>query len=186
MLEILVVMAVLAILMAKHGRGGRKRSMAGYRKLPFQLRQGIGGIADDAFAGFNLGDSVSEKTWVSSVKAVYGLQDFTVGEGPVVLVVAHSDYSDTEVAEAIEADTAWDTGNLVAREQATRKVRVIGTFTLTDQGEEVLNDGRNITTKLGWMLETGQTIQYGIFAAGGAVTTGAAITCTGYANGWAR
>ena len=160
--------------------------MAGYTKLPFQDRLAMGAIVDDAFAGQNLQDVVSEKTWISSVKSIYGLQDYTVGEGPAAVYVAHSDYTDAEVAEYINSVDSWDTGNLIAREQAGRKIRLIGAFTLKDQGEEVLNDGKPIHTKCGWMLESGDTLQYGLFASGGAITTGALLSVDGHANGWAR
>ncbi len=185
MIEIIILM-ILVIMMAKRRGGGRRRAMAGYIKLPFQQTQDQGAISADAFAGFNLQDVVSERTWVSSVKAVYGLQDFTVGEGPAVLYVAHSDYTDAEVAEYINSVDSWDTGNLVAREQAARKVRMIGIFALRDQGEEILNDGKPLTTKVGMMLDTGDTLQYGLFAAGGTITTGAILTAVGHANGWKR
>ncbi len=160
--------------------------MGAYRKLPFQLSQGVGAIADDAAAGFNLSDAVSEKTLISSVENTLGVSDFTVGEGPIVVYVAHSDYSDAEVAEAINAASGWDTGNKIAREQAKRLVRIIATLRLDDQGEDVVNDGRPFKTKLNWMLETGQTLQYGVFAQGGALTTGGNIEVAGHANGWAR
>ncbi len=185
----LLLIALVAIIgfnaLAKRGRG-KKRAMSGYRKLPFQLTQSIGAITSDEFGGFNLPDAVSEKTWVSSVRASYGIHNFTVGEGPVLCYVAHSDYSDAEVAEYINSTSGWDTGNLIAREQASRKVRLIGNFQLTDQGEEVLVEGRAIHTKVGWMLETGATLQFGLFASGGTLTTGGTLTVTGFANGWAR
>ena len=163
----------------------RKRSMKGYVKLPFRLQGGLGAITSGQFSGIDLGDTVNERTWISSVFAAFGLQGLTVGEGPHVLYVAHSDYSNTEVEEAIKAATSWDQGDLVSREQANRKVRLIGNIG-GESADEVLNDGKPMRIRLGFMLEEGDTLQFGVFAQTGNITTGAAISVAGHANGWKR
>ncbi len=164
----------------------KKPHMKGYQKLPFDLGAAIGAVTNGEVNGVNIGDTVNDRMWLSSVRCAYGIRDFTVGEGPIVFGVAHSDYSNTEIEEAVEAVTSWDLGDLIAREQANRKVRTIGTFALTDQGEEVLNDGKPVTTKLGWILEAGDTLQYWVLAVGGTLTTGGILEATGHANAWRR
>ncbi len=159
--------------------------MKGYQKLPFDFGGAIGAVANGKVNGVDIGDTVNDRMWLSSVKAVYAVRDFTSGEGPIVFGVAHSDYSNDEVEQAVEAITSWDLGDLIAREQANRKVRTIGTFAL-DEGEETLNDGKPVRTKLGWILEAGDTLQYWVLAVGGALTTGGILEATGHANAWRR
>ena len=163
-----------------------KKSMKGYQKLPFDFGGAIGAVTNGEVNGVDIGDTVNDRMWLSSVKAVYGIRDFTAGEGPITFGVAHSDYSNTEIEEAVEAVTSWDLGDLIAREQANRKVRVIGIFEIDDDGEEVLNDGKPVRTKLGWMLEAGDTLQYWVLAQSGTLTTGGVLEATGHANAWRR
>ncbi len=160
--------------------------MKGYAKLPFDFGGAMGAITNGEVNGVDIGDTVNDRMWVSSIRSTFGIRDFTVGEGPVTVFAAHSDYSNTEIEEALEAVTSWDMGDLIAREQANRKVRVIGTFTLNDQGEEVLNDGKPMRVRLGWMLEAGDTVQFGLLATSGNITTGSVLEATGHANAWRR
>lgn len=164
----------------------KKRSMRGYVKLPFSLAAGVGAVSSGEFSGIDVSSTVNERTWVSSAVIMVGCHDHTVGEGPATVHAAHSDYSNTEVEEQIEATNSWDQGDLIARERANRKVRAVGILALDDQGEEILNDGRPIRVKLGFMLEEGDTVQFGVFAKGGALTAGLVLDVTGHLNGWKR
>lgn len=186
MLEILVITIMLLVSMARRKGSGKRRAMRTYRKLPFRLDSGWGAITDDEVARLAMTDTTNDKFWVSSCKATYAMRDFTVGEGPVNLYIAHSDYTTGEVEEAIEAISSWDQGDLIAREQANRKIRHVGVFALNDQGEEVLNDGRPLTTRLGFLLENGDTLAYHLHATGGAVTSGSLISAMGHVNAWRR
>lgn len=164
----------------------KRRSTKGYRKLPFRFDNAIGAVTNDQFVGLDLADTVSDRTWVSSMDITCGIYDYTVGEGPVNVYVAHMDYTDAEIAEAIEADSGWNYGDLVAREHARRKVRHVGSFSLKDQGEEVLNEGRVFKVKLNMMLEENQTLQIGVHATGGGLTAGAILQVMGVVHGWRR
>lgn len=160
--------------------------MKGYMKLPFAEDSAIGAVTDQEFSGIDIGNTVNERTYVSSIKVAVGLNAFTPGQGPIGVYVAHSDYSNAEVAEAILATQSWDRGNKIAREQAKRFVRLIGMAEIQDDGEENLFDGRSIRIKLGWLLEEGDTLQFGVFAISGTLTTGGQLNCLGHANGWLR
>ncbi len=163
----------------------KKRSMKGYMKLPFDFGGAVGAILNGEVNGIDIGDTVNERTWISSLRAVIGTRAFTAGEGPATLFVAHSDYSNTEIEEALEAITSWDRGDLVAREHANRKVRVIGQVLLA-VAAETLNDGKPQRIRVGMLLEEGDTLQFGLLATSGAITTGGVLEITGHANGWAR
>jgi hypothetical protein len=160
--------------------------MKGYRKLPIRERAAMGAVGDGAAVGIDVSDTVTEKTLISSIVVGIGLNDFTAGEGPVGVFVAHSDYTDQEIEEALETSTSWDEGDLVAREKANRKVRLLGMAQIEDDGEEVLFDGRQRKFKLNWILEAASTLQFGVYAQGGALTSGGQLDILGHANGWSR
>jgi len=173
--------------MAQHGK---KRKYRPYLKGQIELDIGLGTLAADTLILEPAGDSVDEETWLSSVKALYALQDFTAttGDGPIIIGLAHSDYSAAEIEQWIESTGSWSKYDLVQQEIAKRKIRRIGTFQQNVQPEnlEVMNDGRPLTTKCGWMLGSGQTVEFWCYNAGLALTTGSQVQIRGHANLWPK
>ncbi len=165
---------------------GRKRSMKGYNKLPFTESAAVGVVATGEVSSTVLSDTVNERTRISSVAAVYGVRDFTAGEGPITFGWAHSDYTNAEIEEALEAITSWDLGDKVAREHADRLVRIVGEFDLIQATGEKFADGRVVKTKLNWTLEEGDTLKSFVYAKGGALQTGGILSIQGHCNGWMR
>ncbi len=150
----------------------RKKNRRPLRVLPFSVSAAAGALANGDVVSTAISDTVDEKMWLASMDAIHAARDFTAGEGPIVVGVAHSDYSAAEIEECLEAQASWDASDLVAREQARRKVRTIGTFPNVASGE-VLNDGKEIRTKLGWIAEAGMTLQFWTWnKSGAALTTG--------------
>ncbi len=188
MLEILVVMAVIAILMAKK-RGKKFRA---YIKGPIQNRFTLGTLAPVTLLGDNIDDSVTERAWLSSILCTWSMDEFTTGagDGPILVGIAHSDYSDAEIEAWVEQTTGWDVGDLVSREISGRKIRRVGIFGSTGQALSgtVLNDGKPIRTKCGWMLNTGQSIRIWAYNQGSSAlaTTSPAVVTAGHANLWPR
>jgi len=135
---------------------------------------------------------VNERTLVSSVDAIYGLSLLTPasGVGPIMVGLAHSDYSDAEIQAVIDATGSWNEGDLVAQEVGNRKVRRVGIFEIPDDALDavVLNDGKSIKTKLNWMLLQGQSLKLWAFNTGAnpVATTVPVVTCQGHANLWPR
>ncbi len=167
----LVLMTAIAVIigliaLAKRGRKNR----GGFRVLPFSVSAAAGALANGDLASTAIGSIVDDRMWLMSLAGTFAARDFTAGEGPIVCGVAHSDYSAAEIEECLEAQAAWDQSDLVAREQAKRKVRTIGTFAnvLTS---ETLNDGKEMKIKLGWMAEVGMTLQFWTWNKSGAVLT---------------
>ncbi len=135
-------------------------------------------------------EAVNQRTLISSLEATYSLADFTdgVGDGPIEVGVAHSDYTNAEIEAVIESTGSWDEGNLVDQEIAKRKVRKIGIFE-TDSAVTVanqyLNDGMPVKTKLNWILNEDDTLTLWAYNLGaGALATGSAVHCDGHANLW--
>jgi len=139
--------------------------------------------------GFGLFDEVvNERTLVTSLVAAYSMVGLTpeAGAGPILVGIAHGDYTAAEIEEWIETTDSWDEGNLVEQETAGRKIRKIGIFRTPDSATEStrLNDGKPIRTKLNWILTQGQTISLWAYNMGAAPlsTTDPRIDVQGHAN----
>ncbi len=138
-------------------------------------------------------DTVNERTWLSSVVIGWSMKDLTItpDAGPIMVGVAHSDYTDAEVEAWIEETIgSWDEGALADQEVARRKIRRVGIFEAAGQAlaTQVLNDGKPIRTKCGWMLLQGQTVSYWAYNMGTAAiaTTVPDVHVQGHANLWPR
>ncbi len=189
MLEIFILtLCVLGL--AKHPKRRKyRRYLRGNIDLVFALLT----LADNDVSIQANSESVTETTWLSSVKLIWAVRDFVAGEGPVYVGIAHSDYSSAEIEEWLENTASWSQGDLVQQEVAKRKIKMVGVFDFkfisSTQGlqAEKLNDGKPITTKCNWMLSTGQSIDLWAFnKSGAALQTGAVISVEGHANLWPR
>ncbi len=150
-------------------------------------------LAARTLAATNFDETVNERTYASSMVAIWSLDNFTggVAVGPPMVGVAHSDYTAAEIEEFVENTGSWNEGDLVSQEVAKRKVRIVGTFELEgSSGNEVitLNEGKPIKTKLGWTLLQGQTLKLWTYNLGTAafLTTIPNIHCEGHINLWPR
>lgn len=153
----------------------------------------LGTLAAKTLIGTTFDETVVDRTLVSSIKAVWSLQNFTAiaGDGPIMVGVAHGDYSDAEIEEVLENTGSWNEGDMIAQERSKRKIRTIGTFDIqvadAAEGAAVLNEGRLIHTKLNWILNQGVRLKiWGYNLGTGALTTGAVINANGHANLWPR
>ncbi len=149
-------------------------------------------IAARALIKGNLSEVVTERAWLSSVVARYALQNFTQGadDGPIMVGFAHSDYAAAEIEQWVENLDSWKEADLIGREIGRRKIRRVGIFTNPGSVNDasVLNDGKAIRVKAGWMLTTGQTIAMWAYNLGDSAiaTTVPEILTEGHANLWPR
>ncbi len=165
--------------------------MAGYYKGNVDESLGLGTLASRTLLSDTWDETVNEKSLISSFIATFAIDQLTGPQGPLTVGVAHSDYSDTEIEDVIEAAGTWDRGNKISRELARRLVRTIGVFGPSDGGlvqDLVLNDGKPIKTKLNWMLQTGDTLKMWIYNQGDAALSGTVpiVRVQGHANLWSR
>ncbi len=177
--------------MAKHtgkGRGRRRRYLRG----SIQVDVDLGTLAArTAIASAEVG-VLTERAWLSSVVCTHALSEYTqaVDDGPIRVGVAHTDYSTAEIEAWIENQGSWSEGDLIAQEVAKRKIRNVGTFQSKDisLGPSLLNDGNPITTKCGWMLETGESVKFFAYNMGSSAlaTTDPDYNIDGHANLWPR
>ncbi len=189
MLELLML---LVILMAKRKGGSRYLHFKGSRYIPgnVQLDIVLTTLAA-ATAVLAATDVVDDTTRISSVVAMYSLEDFTdgAGIGPIVVGLAHSDYSLAEVEAWIKLSTGWSQADLVSQEISNRRIRRIGVFEsdgASGTDVSVLNDGKPIKTKLNWRLSEGQGINFWAFNSGSnaIATTVPRVHVEGKGNLW--
>ncbi len=187
-------MCIALLLLAKRGRRKYRR----YQRGNVDETQNLTTLAANTGVKNALTGIVTERTWLSSLKLFHSLSQFTpiTNAGPLQVYITHSGYSLAEIEEYIEAAgaTSWDLGNKAQQEIMSRGkfIKLVGQYTVesTDAVETVhtLNDGKPITTKCGWMLETGQTAALFYYNAGVAAfaTTVPVVQAVGHANLWPK
>ncbi len=193
MIEI-IAMVVIFLMMAKGKPRRGRRSMGRYLRGNVDESLNLGTLAALTLVGVNFDEASEEQKWVSSVVAQWSMTLLTptAGMGPIMVGLAHSDYTDAEVEAWIETTGSWDRGNLAEQEISQRKIRRVGTFQA--EGGAVatdiltLNGGRPIKTKLGWNLVTGATVKMWAYNTGptALATTIPIVRLQGHANLWDR
>ncbi len=134
-----------------------RRRGRGYTYLPVDESAAIGALATNVVGKSDLNSVVDNDYWFMSHRGPWSMEQHTPGEGPIVVGLAHGDYDAAEIEECLEAQASWDMGDRIANERRRRKVRTVGVFPGI-AAIEVLNDGRPIRTKLGWMTQIGETL----------------------------
>ncbi len=169
---------------------GKKRPYKRYLKGSVNMSQNFSALGAKDLASQQVADTVQERAWVSSIKAVYSLSEFTPGNdiGPITVGIAHSDYTDAEIEQWVENAGSWTEGNKVEQEISRRKIRLIGVFETPDDAADSvsLNTGKPLTTKLGWILNAGQTCTIWVYNQGSAAvaTIVPQMNCDGHVNIW--
>ncbi len=178
---ILILVALIAMLAMARARP-RRRWGPNDRNIPFISNLALLTTLDQVVINGTILTASDRSYRILSMKTVWGIRGLTNLEGPIFVGYAHADYSVAEIKEALEAEGAMVTNDKIANEQANRLVRLVGAFSglATD---EVLNDGKPISTRLNWAIPLGGNIA--VFAynrSGATLTTGAAVTTNGKAR----
>ncbi len=169
-------------------RTSRRRSF-NLRKVRVASSLSVGALASLDLISADLTAAVSDPIRVVSVDCSYSIVDLAafIDDGQE-FGLAHSDYSDTEIEECIEAFASIDLGNKVAQEQANRLVRTVGFFqgggASTDSSMS-FNNGMPYKVKLNWRLSTGDSIRIWVRNGSDTVyTTGTGLLVVG--NAWVK
>jgi len=167
--------------------------MGKYIRGTIDERMSLGTLGAGVAISQIFGQTVNEKTLVSSVVINWSMDQFTVGndDGPILVGVAHSDYTDAEIEQYIENLGSWNEGDLTAtREVGKRLVRRVGVLRGASVVAEhdTLNDGKPVKTKLNWLLLQAQSLRLWAYNAGSSAiaTTDPNIHALGHANLWPR
>ncbi len=164
-------------------RKGRRRGFLLKGKIDETLP--LGTLANADVVGDVFNDTLDQEAYAISQEAIWTIRELTDDEGPIIVGVAHGDYTDAEIEEYLENAGSWTRGDMLAQEIAKRKIRSVGSFAATGTGDQVLNDGKPIKTRLGFMLQEGQTIKVWAWnKSGAALTTGAQVFLEGHV--WLR
>ncbi len=170
----------------KKGRRAFRKYLAG----KINHSQLLGTLTAKSAISAVVAETLSEKAWLSSVKATWAVGDWTpaAGDGPIMVGVAHSDYSTSEIEAWIENSGSWSQGDKVTQEIGRRKIRRVGVLQSPVNTTEgvVLNDGKPITTKCNWQLITGQSVRIWAYNMGisAFATTDPLVVVNGHANLW--
>lgn len=178
-------------------RGGGRNRFSKYIRGVVDHKLDIGSIGAQSLLSSNLAGSVIDSTRVSSVDATWSLDQLTPGadDGPILVGVAHSNYTSTEIEEWVENTTgSWDPGDLTAQEIGRRMIRQVGVFRIRTSGGTaglnayVLNDGTPIKTKLNWALNEGDTLKVWAYNTGSSTvgTTDPQVRVEGHCNLWQK
>jgi len=180
MIEIAALLSVVAtLILAKRTPKRRRFNLRRVRTTPAIALSTL--AAGVVVAGGTTGVAPNSYRAVSS-EQVWAIENLNTGEGPLVVGYAHSDYTVTEIKEAIDASASIDPGLKIERERANRLVRIVGVIT---SDVDRLNDGRPLKTRLNWLITPGDEVN--IFAlndSGATLTTGAVLHITG--NMWVK
>ncbi len=164
--------------MAKHT--ARRK---GFRRLPIDKTLTAGTPAAAAVVKADMNSVVDSDFYCISTDLIWGKSGGTPGEGPFTVGLAHGDYTSAEIEEHLEAIASWDSGDKVEQERRRRKVRTVGVFPNSSE-DEVLNNGMLIKTKMGFVLEIGETLALWIWnRSAGTLTTGVLVVVDGGLNG---
>ncbi len=181
MLEIILILIALSLMAKRTPK--RKRSF-NLRRVKITPTLALSTLGSATALTVGLTGSADGQYRAMSVKATWSMEDHTAGEGQLVVGYAHSDYSVTEIKEALEAATAISLGDKIAQERSDRLVRIVGVFNGGTDSES-LNDGRPIKTRLNWAIPIGKAVNFFVYNDSvAALSTGSVVHCNG--NLWVK
>ncbi len=183
-----IIYITLIAMLAMARKPRRRRRMGRYIRGDVSEALSLGTLAAEDVVGVLFDQVVQERTLCTSVVARYSMTGFTksTGDGPILVGLAHGDYSDSEIEVWIETTGSWDETDLVQQEVGSRKIRRVGIFDnpVDEAASVTLNDGKPIKTKLNWILTQGQTLRLWAYNLGTSAlaTTSPRIDVQGHAN----
>ncbi len=160
------------------------------RKVRINSSLSIGALASADVVAAAVTNATSNTLRFMSLIASYSISNLAATiDDAFTFGCAHSDYSAAEIEECLEAGGSMDIGDKIAREQADRLVREIGTISGSAgtpvAGGVQFNDGRPVKTRLNWLMAIGDTLQLWVRNGSGTVyTTGNNLTISG--NLWVK
>ncbi len=184
------IILVMALLVMARKAKGKYRRWSKYIPGSVDEEMALGTLTTKDVIAAQFDQTVTERMFCSSVRAIWSMRNFTPtsNAGPILVGLAHSDYTAAEIEEWIENTQGWAEADQIGQEVGRRKIRKVGTFDTPDNATDsvTLNDGKAIKTKLGWILTTGQTLQTWGYNLGtvSLATTDPLVSIQGKANLW--
>ncbi len=175
---VLVTLVLLGLGVAVIGAARKRNRNRNFVAIPIDSGITLSTLANATALSGSLVAALTEDLYCISADLTWSIQGLTPGEGPVYVGVAHGDYSDTEITEALTVSLTGP-GNKIEQERSRRLVRRAGGFPGI-LAEEVLNDGRPLRIKLKFTVQNPKTIKLFAFnRSGAALTTGGIVRVFG-------
>ncbi len=168
MIETFTFAAALAML-AKKGKG-KGRSRFQVMRVTDQLA--LSTLADMAVIAKDI-TATTQANWVISADLTFSLRGGTSGEAPITFGLCSDDLSVTEIGEALDASPTSE-ADRIARERASRPVRMAGTFPGLSVAES-FNDGKPKRIRCGWAMSPSTQTQFWCRNESGSALTGGQI-----------
>ncbi len=176
MLEIVLIMSLLAVTLLAKRRSYPRRGAFGLRRVRTSPNLTLSTLASITAITAGLTGAADGAYRLVSAIMNWSIIGLTSGDGPIIVGYAYGDYTVTEIKEALEAGASINKGDMVAQEQANRKIRVVGVFSNTDE----LNHGEPVKTRLNWLIPIGTVVNMFAYNDGAALlSTGAIVSCFG-------
>ncbi len=158
----------------------RRRSNKNFVAIPVEGSLSLSTLAFGAVLESGLiGSDLTEDLYAISVDLDVEVTGLTAGEGePMMVYVAHSDYSSTEINEHIDV-TFLGPGNKIEQERARRLVRIVGQLKSESEAATRLKMPTK-RTKLKFVIQNGKILSIAVNnRSGAALTTGATLRWSG-------
>ncbi len=158
--------------------------------LPFTATIALTTLGDDVvLTGDIMSSALAEDFYCVSGDFDASLRGLTAGQGdPMTVVIAHSDYTDTEIREALDIEFLGP-GSKIEQERSRRLVREVGVLqqqgnqddTFTSMNMIGKDGGRVIRQKIKWVCQSGNNaLSVGVWnRSGGALATGSTLEISG-------
>ncbi len=167
--------------MVKH-----KRSNKNFVAIPVEGSLALGTLAfGDVITANIFAGTLTEDLYVISIDLECQITGLTAGEGqPSHLIIAHGDYSDTEINEHLDVKLLGP-GNKLEQERARRLVRKVGIFVSAALSSAAIALQMDKTrTKIKFVCQSGKDLSIGVNnRSGAALTTGASLRWSGTVYG---
>ncbi len=163
---------------------GKKRAIRRTQNSKFQVLKvnailSLGALAAETAIVQAL-TQLADDFWAQSCDLSWAWDSATAGDGPIGLGIANGDLSVAEIKEAVNASPV-SRSDIVNREHARRPIRQVGQlFGVAGSSMFMLQDGKQVRTKIAMYMAEGTELNAYVFNLGGvALTTGSAIRIYG-------
>ncbi len=161
-------------------KGGRRKA---WKRVELSAVISVGALAAaDVIGSTTTSDTASDNYFATSavVSMVWEVPTDSL-EGPLLVGLAHGDYSDSEIEEYLENAAGFSRDDLVGTEIARRKIRKAGIIVARGANEDSqLNDGKAMRIKLGFLINEGKSLKFWAYNVGSAtLTTGTQLELQG-------
>ncbi len=181
-LVIVLLSAIALVIYAKRKGSPRKRRRYSLRRVRVTPLLALSTLGSTIALVTGVTGASTSSYRAMSLKQTWSIVGMTEGEGPITVGYAHSNYTVTEIKEALESSAAIDPGLKVEQEKTNRLIRIVGVFSSPSQ---FLNHGDPISTRLNWLISIGKAVNIFVYNENAApLTTGAVVNAQG--NLWVK